>query len=70
MTLDKGATAPYIDPAKVSRPTKSGIKVITEMSTPRIISFVAYRHRVGLLAFSTVFMFGYVAYDKVINNFI
>jgi hypothetical protein len=51
----------------IHKPAKEGIRVISEMSTAKIVSYVAYRHRVGLLALSTVFMFSYIAYDKLIK---
>lgn len=60
----------YIDEPKLSKTTKKGIRVISEMSTSRIIWFVMNRHRVGLLALSTVLSFSYIAYDKVVKYFV
>lgn len=69
MTLVKDEIQ-LIDQKKISNPTKDGMRVITHMPTSKIISFVAYRHRVGLLMASTVFMAGYIAYDKVVKLFV
>jgi hypothetical protein len=60
----------YIEAKEVSKPTKEGIRVISAMSTSRILAFVAYRHRVGLLAVSTLSMAGYILYDKIVKIFI
>jgi len=48
----------YIDSEVVSKPTKSGIRVISEMSTTRILWFVAKKHRVGLLAIAALIGWG------------
>jgi hypothetical protein len=60
----------YIEAKEVSKPTKSGTRVISAMSTTKILSFVAYRHRVGLLGLSSFAMLSYIAYDKVVRLFI
>lgn len=60
----------YEAPAKVSKPSKTSIRVISEMSTPRIATFVAYRHRVGLLGLSTFVLFSYIMYDKLLYLFL
>lgn len=59
----------YIE-TQIKKPTKEGIRIISEMSTVKILSYVTYRHRVGLLLASTVFMAAYVAYDKVVRLFV
>lgn len=48
----------YIEAEEVSKPTKSGIKVITEMSTARILWHVAKKHRVGLWAITAIVSLG------------
>lgn len=68
MTLVKAQ--PKYEATTPKLPTKGGIRVISEMSTPRILGYVMLRHRVGLLMFSTVFMAGYIVYDKVVKVFI
>jgi hypothetical protein len=60
----------YIDSEKLSEVTKAGVRIISEMSTPRILVFVAVRHRVGLLSFSTFLLGSYIAYDKFLHIFI
>lgn len=60
----------YEDPKELSKPTKSGIRVISEMSTTRILMHVARRHRVGLLGLSTFGLASYIAYDKVVRLFV
>jgi hypothetical protein len=60
----------YIDSDSPSKVTKSGIRVISAMSTPRILWFVALRHRVGLLALSTMGLSGFIVYDKLVKLFI
>lgn len=57
MTLVKHGQ--LIDQENVSRPTKSGIRVISEMSTTRILWFVANKHRVGLLAITAIVSLGF-----------
>lgn len=69
MTLQKDGLK-YEDSKEPSKVTKGGIRVITAMSTPRIVWFVLNRHRVGLLGLSTVTMFSYMVYDKVGRHFI
>lgn len=68
MSLVKNASNYEVTTPKL--PTKSGIRVISEMSTSRILGYVVLRHRVGLLTLSTVFMAGYIVYDKVVKIFI
>jgi hypothetical protein len=54
----------------IQQTTKEGVRVISAMSTPRIVMYVMNRHRVGLLMLSTVFMAGYIVYDKVVRIFV
>lgn len=54
----------------VRQTTKEGVRVISAMSTPRIVMYVMNRHRVGLLMLSTVSMAGFIVYDKVVKLFI
>jgi hypothetical protein len=60
----------YIDKEKPGKVTKQGVRVISAMSTPRILGFVVLRHRVGLLFSSTFVLSGYIVYDKVVRLFI
>lgn len=53
----------------IKNPTKKGIMVITAMPSYRIVGYLAYRHRVGLLAFSNVLLVSYLAWDKVLHIF-
>jgi len=71
MSLVKNNTTKlqYEDPKGPSKVTKSGIRIISEMSTPRIANYVMYRHRVGLLGLSTFTLLGYIVYDKVVQFF-
>lgn len=69
MTLVKSDQ--YIPEAKVSKVTKSGIRVISEMSTIRILGHVAHKHRVGLLTGGNLLAWGLVFHvDKVVRLFI
>lgn len=60
----------YIDQSKVSQPTKSGTRIISEMPTSRILWFVACKHSKGLKTLTILALAGYIAYDKVIKHFI
>ena len=58
----------YIEtPVKPSR--KRDLMVISEMRSSKIIYFLTYRHRVGLLACSTTLLTTYIAWDKLIHLF-
>lgn len=58
----------YIEtPVRSSK--KRDLMVISEMKSTKIVSFLAYRHRVGLLMCSTTCLAIYVAYDKLIHLF-
>jgi hypothetical protein len=73
MTLVKNkpsATQPYSDPARVGTVTRQGVRIISEMSTPRILGYVALRHRVGLLSLTSFVLASYIVYDKAIRVFI
>lgn len=67
MTLVKGQ---LIDQENVSRPTKSGIRIISEMSTLGIMWFVLSKHSSGLKTLAILSMGSYIVYDKVVRNFI
>ena len=54
----------------IKNPSKEGIRVISAMSTPRILGYVSYRHRVGLLGLTSLLMLAYIAYDKAIRYFL
>lgn len=60
----------YIDHSKISEPTKSGIRVISEMSTSRILWFVACKHSKGLKTLTILALASYIAYDKVARLFL
>lgn len=70
MTLTAQNAMSYQAASKINKPTKQGIRIISEMSTTRILTYVAYRHRVGLLMASTAGLLAYVAWDKIISLFI
>lgn len=59
-----------IDQKNLSKPTKSGIRIISEMSTPRILWFVTCKHSSGLKTLAILSLVSYVAYDKVVKHFI
>lgn len=47
------------------RPSKrSDLMVISEMKSSKILRYLAYRHRVGLLAFSAVVLLAYIVWEK------
>lgn len=54
-------------PMKKSK--KSGIMVISEMSTMRILWYVTMRHKVGLLMLANLGLVSYLAWDKVLHLF-
>lgn len=60
----------YIDRSKVSEPTKSGIRIISEMSTTRILWFVACKHSKGLKTLTILGLAGYIVYDKIARFFL
>lgn len=66
MTLVK---TPSYQEMALSRPTKSGIRIISEMSSGRILLFLVNRHRVGLLIFGNLVLGGYLVYDKIYRLF-
>jgi|GEM_PF-5499563 len=69
MTLVKNKSD-YSDRKEVSKPTKSGIRIISEMPTKEILMYTANRHKFGLLTFTSLSMAVYIAYDKVVRLFI
>lgn len=61
----------YIEAEEVSKPSKSGIRVISEMSTLRILWHIAYKHRVGLFALAALTGWGHAFHlDNVIATLI
>ena len=61
----------YIDQPKLSKTTKSGICIIGEMPTYRIIGHLLKKHRVGLLATGNVLAWALVFHvDNVVRLFI
>lgn len=67
MTLQQNAMQYKATP--ISNPTKKGIKLIDDMPSHRILSHLAYRHRVGLLMTTVFSLVFYIAWDKVLNVF-
>lgn len=49
---------------------KVDLMVISEMKSSKILWYLAYRHRVGLLGLSVAVLVGFVAYDKFLHIFI
>jgi hypothetical protein len=49
---------------------KSDLMVISEMKSTKILWYLTYRHRVGLLSLCTAFLLAYIAYDKFLHVFI
>lgn len=64
------AKVELIDSKTISKPTKSGIRIISEMSTSRILWFVACKHSSGLKTLAILGLASYVVYDKVVRNFV
>jgi len=60
----------YEDSKELSKPTKSGIRIISEMSTTRILWFVACKHSSGLKTLAIIGLVSYIAYDKVVKIFV
>jgi hypothetical protein len=58
------------DSKELSKPTKKGIRVISEMSTSRILWYVTCRHSAGLKTLAIVTLASYIVYDKVLKIFI
>lgn len=54
-------------PVKTSK--KQDLMVISEMRSTKILWYLAYRHRVGLLATTVIILVSYVAWDKVLHLF-
>jgi hypothetical protein len=46
---------------------KKNLMVISEMNSLKIIGFLSYRHRVGLLFMSNMALVSYIAWDKLIR---
>jgi hypothetical protein len=66
--LVKDKPKEYIDPPRLSKTTKSGICIIGEMPTYRIIGHLLKKHRVGLLAITSLLGWGLVlGVDKVVR---
>lgn len=52
------------------RPTrKMDLMIISEMKSSKILMYLAYRHRVGLLGFAVAVLIAYLAYDKFLHLF-
>lgn len=44
---------------------KADVRVISEMKSSRILMYLTYRHRVGLLILSNALLLAFVLYDKL-----
>ena len=70
MTLATTAPSAMRYQATPVRPAKrENIRVISEMGSWRIISYLAYRHRVGLLGFTVVLLLAYITYSELFHVF-
>lgn len=72
MTLQQNAIAHRAMQYKatpINKPNKKGIQIIGDMPSHRILSHLAYRHRVGLLMTTVFSLVFYIAWDKVLNAF-
>lgn len=70
MSLVKAQESQQYVETPIHRPTKGGIRIISEMSTLRIVWFLMNRHRVGLWALTAMSAMSYIAYDKFLHIFI
>jgi hypothetical protein len=70
MALVKKDGLDYEDSKEISKPNKKGIRVISEMSTSRILWYVTCRHSSGLKTLAIIGFAGYIAYDKVIKHLV
>lgn len=63
------ATTMEYEQTPVRPSKKKDLMVISEMTSSKIIRYLAYRHRVGLLATGNVLLVAYFAWDKVLHIF-
>lgn len=49
----------------VRKTNKTGLRVLDEMGTGRIIAHICYKHRVGLLALGNIGFIISISYDKL-----
>lgn len=63
------ASAMEYEPTPVRPSKKKDLMIVSEMSSTKIIRYLAYRHRVGLLAIGDVLLVAYFAWDKVLHIF-
>jgi hypothetical protein len=68
--IAKESNLKYEDSKELSKVSKKGIRVISEMSTSRIIWYVACKHSSGLKTLTIIGLLSYIAYDKVVKFFI
>jgi hypothetical protein len=64
--IAKTKTMEY-EPTPVGKPTKSGIRVISEMSTARILLYITSRHKYGLSLTLNFTFIGFELWDKVVR---
>jgi hypothetical protein len=67
MIAKKQTESAYIDTPMLSKTTKKGIRVISEMSTARIIWYVAGRHKYGLSLTINFAFIGFEVWDKLVR---
>lgn len=63
------ANAMQYEDVPVRSTKKKDLMVISEMRTAKIVWFLAYRHRVGLLTLSNLAFISYFAWDKILHVF-
>lgn len=65
MLVDNVMRTYHATPVKPSH--KSDLMVISEMKSLKIIRFLAYRHRVGLLMLGVLVSLAYILWDKLVQ---
>lgn len=69
MSLTNNTAALSYQDMPMRAPRKKDLMVVSEMTSLKIVRYLAYRHRVGLLALCSAALFGYIAWDKVLHVF-
>lgn len=64
MTLQKNPMQYQATPIKDPQ-RRQDLRIISEMTTFRVVMFLTHRHRVGLLALANISLVAYVVWDKV-----
>lgn len=63
MTLIQDAASFRATPVRPSR--KMDLMIVSEMTSSKILRYLAYRHRVGLLGASVGVLLTYIVWDKI-----